>query len=258
MAICKLCQQEKGKLTKCHIYPDSMTKESAEDGVLAAASNRHGPRVADGIAGIFDRNIVCRDCERLFQRADNYAINFRRAALRLDGILRLAANSSRLPVLRGNADLLHTFAMQSLLRAGLSERPEHDQVEGGPLVDEVYPALVCEESTIRSGRQVALVFHTGALGGYAATPTFHDVPGYPLHVLAMPNMHVLIAASDSGLQHPLNQLALKQGSAEITIWRVRRPLDEIIFRMQEVLEPNDEKLDRLFDALHRSRNRRGT
>ena len=73
--ICKMCLQEK-ELVDSHIIPRSFfehIKTSKKPSVII--SNKKGEFTKKSNIGIYDQ-IVCLECERMFQEYDRYAKNF--------------------------------------------------------------------------------------------------------------------------------------------------------------------------------------
>jgi hypothetical protein len=69
--LCKFCHQE-GKLIEAHVIPRSFFE--IEPGNLPrVASNKDGVFPKRAPAGIYDPQLVCENCERLFSRFDDYA-----------------------------------------------------------------------------------------------------------------------------------------------------------------------------------------
>jgi hypothetical protein len=73
---CKLCSQEK-KCVKAHIIPESFFRLIKRDGkpilILPDNIEKHPEK---SHTGIYDENLVCIDCERLFSSCDDYAYTF--------------------------------------------------------------------------------------------------------------------------------------------------------------------------------------
>lgn len=226
-----------------------MSREiSGDERLLVSLALRHG-EVWLGRAnkGLFDREIVCSDCEKLFKKADDCAIRFRRAALKLEGPVRFEHGKSCFPTFQADSNLLHKFATNTLLRAQLSSRHESRQINDDEFESEAKDQLLSGSETIHLGRQVALVVTTGALASTMASPVLHPLPDYPVYRLQMPHFEVFIAASKAGLMPGFRQIALSAGDA-VTVWRRRRPmdfeLDEIRYRFDATGDRTDRMLKR--------------
>ena len=238
-----MCEQEKGKLANSHIYPKSMTKEGSQGKHMAAAMYRDGQhRVAVVRSGLTDKNICCHDCERLFAKPDEHAIYFRRAAMR--GLLKDVGTYGEedLPSLVGaNPSLLHTFAMQTLLRCALSDREEHAAVPRDEVSNWISERILNGEPTIDDGPQVGIIITVSVLGMVALSPIYHAMPGSPMYDLGLPNMRVLIAATPNGLPEAFRPLVLRQNQP-ITIWHRKKTLPGDMERIKHAIGPN---LDRM-------------
>lgn len=245
MPTCKLCQRTVPKLIRCHIYPDAMTPSLAEDGpVIHIATSRDAAHLGYSNNGLFDREIVCADCERLFQHGDNHGTAFRKAVLALDGLLRYYDAEPELPIFRADPEALHTFAMQTLLRAHLSQRRECKAIHNDAIAAEVYAHLKAGTSTLETGRQVIYCFGRSAIDAVMMSPMFKNIPGWPCYQLTMPHMVIYIAGSASGLPDPMPSFALQPGN-EVLVWRRRRleGFDPAV--IMKVLGDNSERIDRL-------------
>lgn len=201
MPICKLCLADVPKLVRCHIYPRSMSRAMAADDVLVQVANDPRPRAGFANGGMYDENIVCDECERRFKPADDCAIDFRLAVLTLRPPITFPypQDGAKIPAFRASPELLHTFAMQTWLRAHLSERSEHSQVSNDVIAAETTDCLLSGTSTLTTGRQVAYAFDRSDLGALMIAPMHYADFIPPMYELVMPNMVVFIAASVGGL-----------------------------------------------------------
>lgn len=246
MPFCKVCQQEVPKLIRCHIYPNSMTREIASAG-LVAMSTINGPRAAYAHAGLFDDNLACLACETRFGPADDYAIRFRRAVLSWGMPFDIRHGTLRLPTFQADAGLLHTFAINVLFRSHLSDRPEHRKINSEVIDAEAREALRTGHSTIENGRQVAIIVTTGDLGGMTSSPHIKFNGDHPLYLIQMPHISFMVAASDAQLNPEWHGLILKPGQP-VTIWRRRRPELFELENAKKALSMVGDRVDRMFNA----------
>ena len=76
--ICNLCLQDK-KLIKAHIIPraffEYMRPLESKNVPFDVLTNIEGKRNSISRIGIYDSNILCRECENLFQNYDDYGQN---------------------------------------------------------------------------------------------------------------------------------------------------------------------------------------
>ncbi len=247
MPLCKVCGQQVAKLIRCHIYPDSLTKEAAgEERKLVGMSLTNGPRASYAMAGLFDDNLACLDCERLFGRADDYAIMFRRRALALS-LPTVRWGAASLPTFEGDPARLHSFAMNTLLRAHLSDRWELNAVNEPEIAQEALQALHGGQSTIDGGREVSIVVTRSALAGLYATPHRRDFGGHPVFVIQLPNMMFFVALSTAGVGPAFSHMALRPGR-EVTVWRRRNPIPQELVDARDMFEALGDRVDRMFKA----------
>jgi hypothetical protein len=72
MLTCRLCSQEK-KLVKSHILPQAFwRKAGAGIDVPLLLTKKHGVHPKRAPIGVYDRAILCGECESLFQQVDDY------------------------------------------------------------------------------------------------------------------------------------------------------------------------------------------
>lgn len=245
MPICKVCGQQVAKLIRCHIYPDALTKAAAgEERKLVGMSLTYGPRASYAMTGLFDDNLACLDCERLFGRADDYAIMFRRRVLALS-LPTVRWGGATLPTFEADPARLHSFAMNTLLRAHLSERWEFNAVDEPAIAKEALQALHGGQSTIESGREVVIVVTRSSLAGLLATPYPRDFDGHPVFVIQLPNMTFFVALSSAGVGPAFSPMALRPGH-EVTVWRRRKPIPHELLDARDMFEALGDRVDRMF------------
>lgn len=251
MKVCGLCGAQVQRLANSHIYPASMSKEQAAGGELVSVRPERG-YVSIATAGLRDR-IVCGQCEALFHPFDEEAINFRRRALKLDGLIGYRHESIQLPTLKADAGKLHTFAMQTLLRSALSGvTPE---IERSSLTDWISKKLISRQSTIEDGPEVFVRVVLGDLGRISMNPLRHDGDGLSLYSLYMPNFIVSISASENGkLELPTRGLTLSPGM-EVPVWRSKIRAHEYQF-VADGLSSVAGKVEDVFQKIERSRRRK--
>lgn len=132
--ICKGCKQEK-RLVGAHIIPASFFRDlkAGEDHLKLISAESNG-RAKRSRVGIYDKNILCRDCEDKFQRADSYAAEI------------LIPRSGQTPITDGvhvagyrltgiDCELLKRFFVSVLWRASISRDEFFGRVNLGPLED---------------------------------------------------------------------------------------------------------------------------
>jgi hypothetical protein len=130
--VCKLCDQEK-PLCKSHIIPKAFFKDAMDDdnrGLIMFSNNR----VEHGKMGGEYELLMCRSCESLVGKYDNYGVRFFRGELwkRYDKL-----NETTIPNdihILGGVDIkkLRLFIISVLWRAGISSRQFYENVDLGP------------------------------------------------------------------------------------------------------------------------------
>ena len=119
--ICKGCNKDK-KLVRAHIIPESFFRDlRANENTLKLVSNVKGIHTKKAPIGIYDQEILCRECEDRFQKSDDYAAKTlidcstheelkqygRKVGYRINGV---------------NNDLLKIFVISVLWRASVSKQ----------------------------------------------------------------------------------------------------------------------------------------
>lgn len=72
---CKGCSIEKSKLSKSHIIPRSFYEELRDDRTVAFRlyTNTADQLNKKSLVGVYDKTILCSECEKRFLKTDNYA-----------------------------------------------------------------------------------------------------------------------------------------------------------------------------------------
>lgn len=130
---CKFCLQNK-KLIDAHIIPRCFFETMRDQGdnqpfqLLSNTQNEYPQKLW---IGSYDKNILCEDCEKIFQKYDDYAcktlLNFDRANFVLD----LGGNEVGYKLENIDYKKLKLFFLSVLWRAFASERNEFRKVEIG-------------------------------------------------------------------------------------------------------------------------------
>lgn len=75
--LCLMCKSEHKKLVKAHIIPESLYAPILKDGITpllhSNIEGHHNKRIRKGV---YDKNILCDSCEKLFSPYDTYAKEF--------------------------------------------------------------------------------------------------------------------------------------------------------------------------------------
>jgi hypothetical protein len=97
MATCKLCGNDR-PLVRSHIIPDSFSRDlkGDADGPPLMISGDPGRYPKRRPGGLYDENLVCDPCERLFGPWDDYGAEFLLRRLARDGQPVIARNGETL------------------------------------------------------------------------------------------------------------------------------------------------------------------
>jgi hypothetical protein len=132
---CKLCQQER-PLIRSHIIPDAFHRDIKGDHpkapLMIGNDPEQHPKRRPG--GLYDEELVCEPCERLFSPWDDYAAEFFLKHLRENGQPMKASNGELIGYRYDNVDYkkLKLFVVSLLWRAAASSNEFFDRVELGP------------------------------------------------------------------------------------------------------------------------------
>lgn len=143
---CKICGKEK-RLIKCHIYPQALHKEivTTQAKIVDAGSSKKTR------TGIYDMNIACGVCEKLFQKYDDYFVKFyREIYLDKDEYKAISKNGHTIHIYEKiDCDLLYGFFVFHILRASLSSQDFYDDISiGKKYTDLLTKALLLNDLNI--------------------------------------------------------------------------------------------------------------
>lgn len=236
MPTCLMCREMVKKLERCHIYPKAMTRYLAGDAnKLVSMSIRQGPRASSGLGGMYDDTIVCSRCERTFFAADDYAIAFWKALLNTS-IRFKHPYGLKLREYDVDPNLLHTFCIQTLLRAHYSKRWVHDQVdleESGLVLAET---LLAGKSTLENGPEVALRFVKDNKAANALTPYVMRSKIDEIYVLSFPHLQAHIACN--GKLPQWYGPTILRAQRQVTVFHCRKLYEDEERILKEMYAPN--------------------
>jgi hypothetical protein len=124
--ICKFCLTEK-KCVRCHIIPRSFYKHSLNPHALIISDNSYYAKRSQ--TGIYDENLVCEECEKLFSPFDDYAYHLVLSDVPADDLI--VYEGKRIAYLIKNYDYkkLKLFFISLLWRAYSSKLSYFDLVK---------------------------------------------------------------------------------------------------------------------------------
>jgi len=128
-----MCLEDK-KLIDAHIIPKSFFKSIKIDNQpLEIHTNKKGEYTKRSHAGIYDKTILCGDCETLFQRYDDYAQSLLLPDAKEEDYI-LGPDGKRVGYILKNIDYcnLKLFFLSVLWRASVSTREEFSKIDVGP------------------------------------------------------------------------------------------------------------------------------
>lgn len=129
--ICRGCSGDK-KLVKSHIIPESFFRDLREGADYLKLISPLGEHSKRSPIGVYDKEILCRDCEDRFQSLDSYAaktlLDRERQKPIIDGGKVAAYRLSDI-----DCDQLKLFFVSLVWRASISKQPFYGKVNLGPL-----------------------------------------------------------------------------------------------------------------------------
>lgn len=152
--ICKFCGA-KDALIKAHIVPSSLyDKEKGQ--ALQVFSSEHPDRPEKSWTGIYDKELVCRKCEDIWDTWDSYAAEFLR---NIDSIAEPIHYKGELLGLRVedyDYEKLKLFFLSVAWRCGASIRNEFSLVNLGPYEAILKNAIEANEPDHHAGLDVSI------------------------------------------------------------------------------------------------------
>lgn len=127
--LCNLCRK-KTNLVKSHILPKSFYKPALETGTLYIISQNSNSYLKKSPSGIYDPEIMCLDCERLFSPWDDYA---NQILLKNEIPFYPENQIYKIPIF--NYKRLKMFFISLLWRAGASNSQFYKRIELGPYLE---------------------------------------------------------------------------------------------------------------------------
>lgn len=133
--ICRGCNKEKN-LVKAHIIPESFFRDlRGDEATLHLVSNTEGVHTKKAPIGVYDKEILCEDCEKRFQDADDYAA---KVLLDSSALEELKKEGSIIGYVVRSVDyeLLKRFVISVLWRASISNQNFYSKVSLGELEEQ--------------------------------------------------------------------------------------------------------------------------
>lgn len=134
---CKFCLEDR-KCIKAHIIPNSLYQPIFDDkkGMLIIPDKPElYPKKQH--TGIYDENIICEECERLFSKPDDYAKSFFSAKIYEDSFI--IYDNKKVGYIINNYDYhnLKLFFISLLWRASTTTHPCFSNVNIGPFENQI-------------------------------------------------------------------------------------------------------------------------
>lgn len=131
MSPCRLCDQER-ELVKAHAIPESFFRVLRSEGeVPVLVSNTKQPFPKRAPIGVYDKRILCDECERRFSHVDGYASEI--LINRFEELFKPVVHGERVGLQAEGVDqeLLLRFLVATLWRAAVSTHPFYRHVRLG-------------------------------------------------------------------------------------------------------------------------------
>ena len=166
---CKLCGHDK-KLVEAHVIPRSFHEPLKEGGQTPIIiTSKPGVYPKRSHIGVYDKEIVCEECEAIFSPWDDYGHEF--LTQKLEDARYLVSNGEKLAYNFGlcDCDKLKLFFLSVLWRAGVSKQQLFNKVQLGQFEEKL--------------RQVVLSKDAGGVGDFSVALSKFDAPANQTGIL---------------------------------------------------------------------------
>jgi len=195
MPLCKMCGKDCGKLVKAHIIPRSFYKafnpERKPSAVFLQANLKEIKQRLHQV-GLYDKEILCENCERLFAPYDTHgyqvlhsAVENKKYYVDIDG------NQCALIIPNSDYKLLKIFILSVLLRASYSKHIFFSKVNLGPHAELIKQIIIRGE--VGDDYDIAFFHYHDAKYKVLHPPFKGKMEGVNVYRLYFPQIMVLIA-----------------------------------------------------------------
>jgi len=210
-SICKLCLLYR-PLIKAHVLPESLYphRTAGVSNVRLYSRNPDAFPKRSSI-GVYDKTILCADCERQFQECDDHAQKVLRGA----PCDRLA---SHFELHSFDYFLLKRFFLGLLWRASVSSHEMFSQVDVGPTHESRLRQMILSNDSGGPEEYAVwlFVFDDPETKGIVFQPTRVKVKGVNAYRFVCAGLVIFIKVDQRPTPYPLNQASLRPG-AEIPV-----------------------------------------
>lgn len=157
--VCKLCQEEKLG-AKSHVIANGFLRPILDrSGVVATVPANEPSRGSERQSGVWDSELLCRDCESRFAPIDRVGIELLRDKR---GLSRRDPHENVVWVRGISGHRFRTFALFTLWRCLASGRPEFASADDPTLQEQLRQRLITEEPRSAANYPVLLIRYTGS------------------------------------------------------------------------------------------------
>jgi len=143
---CQLCGCDK-KLIEAHVIPRSFHEPLKEGGQIPIIiTNKPGVYPKKSPIGVYDKEIVCEECEAIFSPWDDYGHTF--LTEEFEDARYIGSNGAKLAYNFGvcDYDKLKLFFLSVLWRAGVSKQQLFNKVQLGPYEEKLRQVILSKEA----------------------------------------------------------------------------------------------------------------
>lgn len=152
--VCKFCLKNK-KLIKCHIIPTSFWQDNLDPYAEILSSNPESyPKKSQ--TGIYDTNLVCEDCERLFSPFDDYAYRLLLADIPSEKVFIYDEKISTYVIENYDYNRLKLFFISLLWRASSSNLPFFRSIKAKPFEGRLKEMIMKKDAGSEDDFSIAL------------------------------------------------------------------------------------------------------
>lgn len=249
---CKFCLKDK-KLIDAHIIPRCFfeaMRDQEDNRPFQLLSNTQNEYSQKLWIGLYDKNILCKDCEKVFQKYDNYACKILLSNIgNSDNDYIFDPNGNKIGYKLENTDhkKLKLFFLSVLWRASASKRKEFKKVEIGLFKNNLRDMIQKDNPGGSNDFLVIVRRFVDVLGkNFLMDPYIFKIDGinfYRFYLGAGYEFHIKVDKRNLKESDALYALALKPGSPLYIAFRDNLSSSKEFPILKDILNKSNQKKD---------------
>ena len=217
--VCKLCGQEKN-LVKAHVIPRSFYDQVSDpqSGALVL-SNASGKYPYNIHSGIYDRTIVCNDCESKFSTPDDYAKRFFRDQVNSWAEIVHEKDIIGYEVESFDYSKLKMFFISTMWRASVSQQDIFKRVSLGPFENVAKSMILSNYPGSEEEFSVVIQRYEGEIKIIFDPYFIRDLKGANFYKMYLPGFAILIKVDQRKTPEELKHFQLRDGTPLVVLSR---------------------------------------